>query len=201
MGSTAFSFDLDGTVTAQEVLPRIARETDIFDEISLLTEETIKGTIAFDRSFRLRCRLLRDIPISTVRGIVSTVALQPAVVRFIEQNRERSFVVTGNLDVWVAPLLARLGCQAFTSIARTEGDRLVGIEHLLDKADAVNALRERFETVVAIGEGMNDAPMFEAADVRVAHGAIHAPCATVKNLADFITFNGDALCRLLTSLL
>jgi phosphoserine phosphatase len=200
MSSTAFCFDLDGTVTAQEVLPRIARETDIFDEISLLTEETIKGTIPFDRSFRLRCRLLRDVPISTVRRIVGQVALQAEVVRFIQEQPEISFIVTGNLDVWVAPLLKRLGCGAFTSTAHAEGDHLLGIAHLLDKAEAVASLRERFDTIVAIGEGMNDAPMFEAADVCVAHGAIHSPCATVKNLADYVTYTGGSLCRLLRSL-
>jgi HAD superfamily phosphoserine phosphatase-like hydrolase len=200
MRNSAFCFDLDGTVTAQEILPRIARETDLFDEIALLTEATVKGTIPFDRSFRLRCRLLRDIPISTVRRIVTGVPLQEEVVRFIEHNRERSFIVTGNLDVWVEPLLARLGCGAFTSRAEAESDRLTGVREVLDKGAAVRTLRERFERVIAIGEGMNDAPMFEAADVRVAHGAVHPPCAAVMSLADYVTLEGGALCRLLTSL-
>jgi HAD superfamily phosphoserine phosphatase-like hydrolase len=200
MPETAFCFDLDGTVTAQEILPRIARETGLSDEIARLTQQTIQGEIPFERSFRYRCHLLRDVPVSTVRRIVSEVPLQAEVVRFIAQHPERSFIVTGNLDAWVAPLIDRLACRAFTSKARWDRDRLLGIEQVLDKGDAVRALRARFDRVVAIGEGMNDAPMFEAADLRVAHGAVHDPCPTLQRLADYVTFQGAALCRLLTSL-
>lgn len=200
MPETAFCFDLDGTVTAQEILPRIARETDIADEIALLTEATIQGMIPFDRSFRLRCRLLRDVPVSTVREVVEETPLQPEVAAFIREHREHCYVVTGNLDVWVQPLLDRLGCRSFTSRGAAEGDRLLRVDHVLDKGEAISSLRDRYETVVAVGEGMNDAPMFEAAHVRIAHGAVHAPCASVLSLADYVTYDGEALCRLLTAL-
>ncbi|VFS90044.1 HAD family hydrolase [Pseudomonas aeruginosa] len=34
----------------------------------------------------------------------------------------------------------------------------------------MTSLRGEFERIVAVGEGMNDVPMFEAADLRVAYG-------------------------------
>ena len=40
-----------------------------------VTEQTIQGEIPFERSFRLRCRLLRDIPISSVRRKLSKTLL------------------------------------------------------------------------------------------------------------------------------
>lgn len=42
-----------------------------------------------------------------------------------------------------------------------------GVEEILHKGDAVTSLRGEFERIVAVGEGMNDVPMFEAADLRV----------------------------------
>jgi len=58
---------------------------------------------------RLRgCAALRSVSINKVRSIVDSVQLSPAIVEFIQQNSERCFVVTGNLDVWVAPILKRL---------------------------------------------------------------------------------------------
>lgn len=201
MGATAFCFDLDGTVTAQEILPRIAREADLYEEMQILTEATVAGVIPFEKSFRLRCRLLREVPISTVRKVVSTVPLQPAVTEFIRAHPEQCFIVSGNLDVWIAPLLDRIPCHFFTSKASVENDRLLGIEKSLDKGATVRGLRDRFENIVVIGEGMNDVPMFESADVRIAHGAIHAPCAMVRELADYVTVSPEGLCRLITSLL
>lgn len=196
----AFGFDLDGTITAAEVLPRIAREVDLFEEIALLTDATIQGLIPFEKSFRLRCRLLRDVPISRVQEIVARVPLQTEVVDFINRHAAECFVVSGNLDVWLEPLRNVLRCEFFTSRAEYSGERLEGILEILDKGRAVEALRERFTDVVAIGEGMNDIPMFERADIRIAHGAIHRPSQSLLQMADYYTVSGGGLCRLLESL-
>ena len=42
-----FCFDLDGTITTQEILPLIAAELDLYEEISTLTQATINGLIPF----------------------------------------------------------------------------------------------------------------------------------------------------------
>ncbi|MFO0982166.1 MAG: HAD family phosphatase [Planctomycetota bacterium] len=202
MSDVAICLDLDGTITAAELLPRIARELDLYDEIAILTQATIQGAIPFEKSFRLRCRLLRDVPIARVREIVAQVPLQYDVVEFVNTHPDHCFVVTGNLDVWIEPLRDQIRCPFYTSRARLTANReLDGVQDILNKGDAVRDLAHRFEQVVAVGEGMNDTPMFEAADVRVAHGAIHAPSQSVWQLADFVTVSGGGLCQLLASLL
>lgn len=61
-------------------------------------------------------------------------------------------------------------------------------------------LRGEFERIVAVGEGMNDVPMFEAADLRVAYGGVHVPNRVLTGLSDFVVHEGEALCRLLNML-
>ena len=43
--TTAYCFDLDGTLTRQELLPLIASSVGLEDEISVLTQATIDGLL------------------------------------------------------------------------------------------------------------------------------------------------------------
>lgn len=201
MSQVAVGFDLDGTVTRQEILPRIAQEIDLYDEISVLTAATIQGVIPFEKSFRLRCRLLKEVPVSVVRSIVAQIPLDENVAAFIQKHPKNCFIISGNLDAWVQPLIERLHCSFFVSEGIVEEDTLMGIRTVLNKANAVKALKSKFEKVVVIGEGMNDVPMFETADIRIAYGGVHQPNSTVVQLSDYVTMNGAALCRLLNTLL
>ena len=198
--TTAFAFDLDGTLTTQEVLPLIATELGLQREMRVLTDLTLSGAIPFEDSFRLRCAVLSAVPISKVRDIVSDVPLDPDIEAFVRKRPSECFVVTGNLDIWVSPLVERLGCQLFASRARADGDRLASVETVLLKSHPVQQLRERFERVVAIGESMNDLPMFEVADVSVAFGGVHRPARAALEACDYVVYQGGALCRLLNTL-
>ncbi|MBH3386258.1 MULTISPECIES: HAD-IB family phosphatase [Pseudomonas] len=200
--NTAYCFDLDGTLTRQELLPLIASSVGLEDEISALTQATIEGLLPFDKSFKLRVRLLRDARLDWIHeALERDVEFDEAILEFIAAHPDQSFVVTGNLDLWVRPVLDKLGIRSFTSLARLdEQGQLDGVERILHKGDAVNSLRSRFERIVAVGEGMNDVAMFEAADWRIAFGGVHAPNKELVKLSDFVTYNGKALCRLLSTL-
>jgi HAD superfamily phosphoserine phosphatase-like hydrolase len=199
--TTAFCFDLDGTVTRQEVLPVIAAELGLAEEIGFLTEMTIRGQIPFEMSFRLRCRLLAEIAVETVAQIVAQVPVEERIAEFIQGNRRRCYVVTGNLNVWVARLVERLGCGMYSSTAETRADgRLGTLTQVLRKGTAVRELRHHYDRVVCIGEGFNDLPMFEEADIGVAYGGVHPPAREVIDNAHYVVGRGDALCRLLNTL-
>lgn len=200
--TTAYCFDLDGTLTRQELLPLIASSVGLEDEISVLTQATIDGLLPFDKSFKLRVLLLRDARLDWIHAVLEEqVEFDPNILAFIERHRSQSFVVTGNLDLWVKPILDKLGIQSFTSRARLDArGGLEGVEHILHKGDAIDSLRGRFDRIVAVGEGMNDVPMFEAADWRIAYGGVHTPNKTLLKLSDFLLHDGKALCRLLDTL-
>lgn len=198
---TAYCFDLDGTVTRDEILPVLSRHIGLYDEIEALTQATINGYIPFNSSFKLRVRLLSEIPISTVRDIIAKVPLYKKTSEFIQAHKDQCFLITGNLDCWIQGLVDKLGLRAFTSISKREGDKLLGIEKILNKGDAVDAIRAMgFEKIVAVGDGMGDVPMFERADVGIAYSGVHSPVRTLKELSNFIVFNEEALCRTLNTL-
>ncbi len=197
---TCYAFDLDGTLTGSELLPRIAADLGISEEMAYLTRLTMDGLLDFEQSFRLRCACLMAAPIERVRAIVASTDVDPRLEAFVSAHRERCAIVTGNLDVWIAPLVERFGCPVFSSRAHVVDGRLAGVSSVLNKAHAVMELKERFATVVAIGDGVNDVPMFEVADYAVACGTLHPPAERLIPLADYVVFDGGALCRLLATL-
>ena len=197
---TAYLFDLDGTITRAEILPLIARCAGIEEEIATLTQATIAGVIPFQKSFRLRVALLRDVPVDTITEAVREVPLYGQIVDFIRSNRENSFVVTGNLDVWVSPLIEAMGCRSYASRGSLTSSGGVTLDHILDKSQAVADIRRDFDRVVSIGDGMGDVPMFEVSDLTVAFGATHDPVDSLLEYANYVCFREDSLCHLLTQL-
>jgi len=196
---TAYCFDLDGTVTKEEILPLLSQEVGLYEEMSALTEATIKGLIPFRKSFLLRCRLLNDIPISKIQSIISKIAFHTSIYQFIRSNRDNCFIITGNLDIWIEPLKQILGCSFYNSKATAANDRLISVDHVLNKGEAIRDLRRKFDHIVAVGDGMGDVPMFEEADIRIAFGGTHPPIQSLLQFTDYITFNETSLCTLLNT--
>lgn len=199
-----FCFDLDGTISKMEILPIIAREIDIFEEIEALTEATIKGIIPFNRSFQLRVKLLSEIPIKRVQDLVMDIPLHNEIINFIKKNSANSYVITGNLDVWVEELIMkRIGCQYFSSKAEIDNNKIIRISSILDKGVVIKELKQLHKNhrIVSIGDGMGDVPMHLEADIGIAFGAVHSPIETLINVSDYITYEEKTLCRLLNTLL
>ena len=198
----AFCLDLDGTITREEILPLLARDLGLFEEMLALTEATIKGVIPFERSFKLRTMILNAIPLSRVQEIVGQVALSPLIVDFMQAHRENTFIVTGNLDVWLKSLVEKIGVRTFCSLADYKEDKLIGVREILNKGKAVEQLRaEGFEKIIAIGDGMGDVPMVEKSDYTIAYGGVHTPIKTLIELSNVVVFTEEALCRMLNTLL
>ena len=139
---TIFAFDLDGTVTREETLPILAGELGLSEEMARLTRLTMDGHIAFSESFRLRFHILKEIPLATIQGIMDTVALDPVIAGFIRSRAEDCAIVTGNLDLWVEPIIKKLGCRAFTSVSAWDDREGLMLASILDKGAAVRTLRE-----------------------------------------------------------
>jgi phosphoserine phosphatase len=200
MGDTAFCFDLDGTVTTTEILPCIASELGISDEMAVLTKSTMDGHIPFESSFRLRCLLLGQISLEKVRQLVSQVPLDEEIVSFIKEYPKDCYIVTGNLDIWVEPLIQSLGCVAYTSSGYFE-EGMLRVSNILNKSTAVtDLLNGSYKRVIAVGDGANDASMLAAASLGIAYGGVHTPAAPAIAAANAIVYESRTLCRLLRTL-
>lgn len=195
-----FVFDLDSTVTSCELLPLIARSAGLGDEMARLTEQAMQGSLPFAQSFVRRVELLRDVPLAQAQTIVAGAPLHRGIAAFLRTHASRCMIVTGNLDVWIGPLIRRLGMtgRCICSRALVREGRLLGVEHVLDKASACAALPRPF---VAIGDGSNDADMLRLADVGIAFGGARRPCDDLIAAADMLINREDELVSLLQKLL
>ena len=196
----AFIFDLDGTITRDEILPLIAAEIGLEEEIRDLTDLTMRGVIPFEASFKMRFAMLRSVSVAKVRAAICNVVLDKEITEFIRSNLQHCYIATGNLQNWIEPLIEQLQCKVFCNTADEKGGYLTKLHPLILKSVPVIELKSTYEQVIAIGDGANDVPMFEAADIGIAFGGVHKPDAGLLNIADYIVYESRALCRLLNTL-
>ena len=194
-------FDLDGTVTAQETLPAIARQFNIEKEIAQMTKETVEGKIPFIESFIMRVNLLKEYSVQAIQDVLASTPLHSHIIKFINEHKESCHIVTGNLDCWIIRLMEKVSCQYSCSIAQCANDRLINIKSIIDKADVVRDYKENGYKVTFVGEGNNDAAAMEIADIGIAFGAVHSPSYSALDVASHVVFDEKRLCSFLTQLL
>jgi len=195
-----FIFDLDGTVTAKETLPLVAKHFRVKAEISSLTKETIQGNIPFIESFIRRVHILGKLPVTDVSNLLEHIALHSKVCEFIQAHKEDCVIATGNLDCWVKKLANRIGCQWYTSQAKVENNKVASIVKILNKEQVVKRYQDVGEKVVFLGDGNNDMEAMRTADIAIAVGLTHHPANSIMSFADYLIFNEKALCRQLNQL-
>lgn len=194
---TVYLFDLDGTLTAAELLPLIAREVGLEAEIAALTEATMAGEVPFDASFRRRVDLLSGIPVSRVADIVAGAPVLDSLLSWVTARADRCWVVTGNLDCWVRPWLDRHGLRGFASTARVEQGR-VHVGQILRKESVLTHFSGA--RTVMVGDGANDAQIISQATVGIASAVVHDVPRVVLEVADFVAMDEEVLCRTLSRL-
>ena len=195
-----YIFDLDGTITSQETLPLISNHFNIDKEIRRLTEETVQGNIPFIESFIRRVQILGDLPVSEINDLLAGVPLSAKVFQFIQENKDDCIIATGNIDSWVEKLIKKLGCEAFTSEAIIENNKIKKLTKILKKEDVVKKYKAQGEKVVFIGDGNNDVEAMREADISIACGLVHYPAKGVLTVTDYSVFDGNAIYRLLNQI-
>lgn len=172
-----FLFDLDSTITKEEILPKIASKNNKVEQMKKLTEQTMMGNILFEESFRARVDMLKDISVNEVAKIVSEISLSEKLVTFLNENKERCYIVTSNLDVWIEKLMTKIGMDGhyFSSKAQVENDKILKIEKIITKESVIKMFDKK---IVAVGDGSNDRVLLDCADIGIGYGGVRniAPC-------------------------
>lgn len=195
-----FIFDLDGTLTQTETLPRIARHYAVAGDMAELTRRTVQGEAPFAESFTERVKILGRFPVEDVADLLEQTPLFPDVVSFIQANSDCCAIATANLSCWVHKLAARIGCVCHASDATVVTGTVAHINTILAKEDIVARYKRSGQTVVFIGDGDNDLEAMRQADISIACGLAHPPAPSILAIADHAVFDEAALCRLLTRL-
>lgn len=198
---TKFIFDLDGTITKQEMLPLISKHFNLQKEIDSLTKETIQGNIPFIESFIRRVYILSNLPVNEIASLLERVKLHILVVDFINKNKKNCIIATGNLECWVSNLVKKIGCKYYCSDAISNDNKVLKLTKILRKEDIVKKYKTGKEKVVFIGDGNNSLEAMHSADVSIASGLTHMPTKSVLSIVDYVVFSQEALCRQLNQLL
>lgn len=199
MSRYIFLFDLDSTITKQEILPTIAAKVNKYEQMREITESTMRGEIPFKKSFLKRVEILRDIPVSEVQDIVTGIDLNQELVEFIKEYKNRCYIVTGNLDVWIEGLMKKLDMEknVFCSKGLLSGDKVEDVFSIVDKNSVIQQMVLPF---VAVGDGNNDAEMIESAEIGIGYGGVRKIAPAVLECATHAVYDEHKLVELLRKL-
>lgn len=200
MNNRVFLFDLDATVTKEEILPALAEQVGLSEEMREMTEKTMRGEIPFQSSFLARVEMLKTIPVSRVAEIVEKTPLNEELVQFIRTHASRCYIVTGNIDVWIEKLIKRIGLpmsHCYCSSASVSDDYIISVNSVVDKEKIA---KQFVVPVVAVGDGSNDAEMVRLADVGIGYGGVRPVAYSLMCNATHVICDEHRLCSFLHTL-
>lgn len=194
-----FMFDLDSTITKKEILPTIAETNNKAEKMREITEKTMMGDLLFEESFKKRVDMLKDIPVSQVQEMTSNIPVSEELVQFLNTNKERCYIVTSNLDVWIYKLMKKIGMEGhyFCSTAEVKDDYITKINTILTKDSIVSKFKEK---VVAVGDGSNDRPMLNAANIGIGYGGVREISPAIMDVIDYAIYDENKLHEFLNKL-
>lgn len=200
MSEYIFLFDLDSTITRKEILPTIAEKVNRKKEMRELTEATMNGEIPFKSSFLKRVEILSVMNVSETRAMVTEIPLNENIAKFIRENHDRCYVVTGNLDIWICDLMRKLGVNnhVYCSRANCKNDKITQVVSVIDKELTA---KQFVQPLVVIGDGDNDSGMAQIADISVGFGGIRNIAPSLIQNIDYAFYDDKRCADFLKTLL
>jgi phosphoserine phosphatase len=176
--------DVDSTLIQDEVIDLLAARAGCADEVTKVTESTMRGELDFAASLRERTALLAGLDVSVLDSVRASLRLTPGartLIRTLKRLGYKCGIVSGGFTAVIDPLAASLGIDyvAANTLEVADG-KLTGrvLDPIIDREGKTEALR-RFahaagvplSQTVAVGDGANDLGMIGAAGLGVAFNA------------------------------
>jgi phosphoserine phosphatase len=193
------AFDFDGTLSDSEMTVLLGERCGAADEMEEITERAMNDEIAYAESLRQRCALLDGLADAEAQAAFEEVRLRPGAAEVIEALRDAGVyvaILTGGFERGVEAALDREGVGVDAVVANrlpvADGALTGEVEGPLiegTKDDALEVLRAVVgdEETVAVGDGANDLPMLEAAELAVGFEpkpAVEPACDVVVETMD-----------------
>jgi phosphoserine phosphatase len=194
-----FAFDMDSTLIEGEVIDELAKLAGVADEVVKVTEAAMRGEIEFQESFRRRVALLRGLPESRVRDLLTTIPLVQGAEQLIGTLKMLGYktaILSGGFNFFAHHLQTRLGIDyvfandldmkdgVVTGEVRTpivDGTRKADLLRLIAQQENIS-----LEQVVAVGDGANDLPMLGIAGMGIAFRAKPLVRQTASHAVSFL---------------
>lgn len=184
-------FDMDSTLIKEEVMVELAKAAGVGDKVAQITEAAMRGELDFKQSFAQRLALLKGLSDNKIDDICASLNPQDGafvVIAALKRLGYRTVLVSGGFEPFAQYVAKRLGMDDYyANRLLTEDGHLTGEPDTLivdgkQKARIVAKIADEMAIdlaeVVCIGDGANDLPMMELADLGLAYHA--KPIVQVK---------------------
>lgn len=178
-------FDMDSTLIEEEVIVELAKFCGVEEQVSIITEQAMRGEIDFATSFARRVALLEGIPLDSIDEIIAKhIHIQPgavAAMRALKAIGYHTVLISGGFEPFAKHISQVLGMdEYYANPLLHDGNALTGMvdDNILDghqKAIIVKKVAERLglpmQQVICIGDGANDLSMMANSDLGIAYHA------------------------------
>lgn len=177
--------DMDSTMIGQECIDELADEAGVGPHVAKITARAMNGEIGFEGALRERVALLRGVPEETITRVLETrITTSPGgreLMATMKAHGAHAALVSGGFTAFAEPVAQNLGFdESRANLLLAQNGKLTGevAEPILGQDAKVAALHEISarlgitpQDTLAVGDGMNDLPMLQAAGMGVAvHG-------------------------------
>ncbi len=192
------AMDMDSTLITIECIDEIADLQGLKAQVAAITARAMRGEIDFAASLTERVALLAGLPVAALDRVYDErLRLSPGAERMIATFKAvgaKLLLVSGGFTFFTDRLRDRLGFDATLSntleivdgklTGRLQGDIVDAENKAAALRDHAAAVRGADGIVVAIGDGANDLPMLDGADVSIAYRAKPAVRAQAMHAID-----------------
>ncbi len=183
-GHKVACFDMDSTLIEQEVIVELAKATGIGEKVNEITESAMRGEIDFSESFAKRLQLLHGTYADELADISETLTLSAGAVttlKLLNALGYHTVLVSGGFTYFAKIIADKLVIDEYHANkllideGKVMGDVVLPIVDGAKKAEIVEQIAKQqgveMSEVICIGDGANDLPMMEKANLGFAYRA------------------------------